>query len=107
MENPNDPKLMLQFLRWFRFIIFYPRKIPTLETPMEDRRVRLLYPPTQVNVPVIYQLIKQFDITINILGAKINPDEGWVDLQVSGNGAALNKAVAWLNSQGIEVKDLE
>ena len=74
---------------------------------MEERRVRLLYPPTLVSVPVIYQLIKQFDITINILGAEINPDKGWVEIQVSGNSAVINKAVAWLNTQGIEVKDLE
>jgi L-aspartate semialdehyde sulfurtransferase ferredoxin len=74
---------------------------------MEDRKVRLLYPPTLVNVPVIYQLIKQFEITINILGAKINPDEGWVDLQVSGNNADIQKALAWLNTLGIEVKDLQ
>ena len=74
---------------------------------MEDRRVRLLYPPTLVNIPVIYQLIKQFDLTINILGARINPEEGWVDLQVSGHGEVIQKAVAWLNSQGIEVKELE
>jgi ABC-type methionine transport system ATPase subunit len=73
---------------------------------MVGRKIRLLYPPTLVNVPVIYQLIKQFDITINILGAEINPNEGWVDLQVSGDGAVIHKALAWLNAQGIEVKDI-
>jgi ABC-type methionine transport system ATPase subunit len=74
---------------------------------MEDRKIRLLYPPTMVNVPVIYQLIKQFDLKINIFGARINPEEGWVDLQVSGNGEVIQKAVAWLNTQGIEVEELE
>ena len=74
---------------------------------MKNRRVRLLYPPKLVNVPVIYQLIKQFDITINILGAKIAPDEGWVEIQVSGDETGIENAVAWLNSLGIEVKELE
>jgi ABC-type methionine transport system ATPase subunit len=73
---------------------------------MEDRRVRLLYPPTLVNVPVIHQLIKQFEITINILRAEINPDQGWVELRMTGEKADVNKAMDWLNTQGIEVQDI-
>ncbi len=73
---------------------------------MEDRKVRLLYPPTLVNVPVIHQLIKQFDITINILRAEITPDMGWVEIQITGDLPVVSSAVEWLNSQGIEVKDI-
>jgi hypothetical protein len=57
-----------------------------------------LYQTTLVSVSVIYQLIKQFDITINIIGAEINPDQGWVEIQVSRNGEVINKAMAWLNA---------
>ncbi len=74
---------------------------------MEDKRIRLLYPPTLVNVPIIHQLIKQFDITINILRAEINPDQGWVEIQVTGDESVLKKAVDWLNSQGVEVQVIE
>lgn len=74
---------------------------------MEDRRVRLLYPPTLVNVPVIHQLIKQFEITINILRAEINPDQGWVELQMTGKKADVTKAMDWLNTLGIEVQDIQ
>ncbi len=74
---------------------------------MEDRRVRLLYPPTLVNVPVIHQLIKQFEITINILRAEINPDQGWVELQMTGEKSDVVKAMDWLNTQGIEVLDIK
>ncbi len=74
---------------------------------MEDKKVRLLYPPTLVNVPVIHQLIKQFEITINILRAEINPDHGWVELQLTGDESVVRNAMDWLNAQGIEVQDLE
>jgi ABC-type methionine transport system ATPase subunit len=77
-----------------------------MEYPMEERRVRLIYPPTLVNVPVIHQLIKQFDITINILRAEINPDMGWVEIQLTGIPEVIKTAMDWLNAQGIEVKDL-
>lgn len=71
---------------------------------METRRVRLLYPPALVNTPVIHQLIKKFDITINILKAEINPNQGWVELMISGDQDTIEKAIGWLNSQGIEVE---
>ena len=74
---------------------------------MEDKKIRLLYPPTLVNVPIIHQLIKQFDITINILRAEITPDQGWVEIQVTGNEAVLKNAMDWLNAQGIEVRAIE
>lgn len=74
---------------------------------MEDRRVRLLYPPTLVNVPVIHQLIKQYEITINILRAEINPEQGWVELQMTGEETVVAKAMDWLNTQGIEVQDIK
>ncbi len=71
---------------------------------MEDRRVRLLYPPALVNTPVIHQLIRKFDITINILKAEINPERGWVELMVSGEEETIERAIGWLNNQGIEVE---
>ena len=78
-----------------------------MEDAVEDKRIRLVYPPTLVNVPIIHQLIKQFDITINILRAEITPDQGWVEIQVTGNDAVLIKAMDWLNTQGIEVQVIE
>jgi L-aspartate semialdehyde sulfurtransferase ferredoxin len=78
-----------------------------MEDAVIDKKIRLLYPPTLVNVPIIHQLIKQFDITINILRAEINPDQGWVEIQVTGNDAVLKKALEWLSSQGIEVQVIE
>jgi ABC-type methionine transport system ATPase subunit len=74
---------------------------------MEDRRLRLVYPPTLVNVPVIHQLIKRFDITINILRAEITPDQGWVEIQITGEKSVVFQALDWLNSQGIDVQALE
>jgi ABC-type methionine transport system ATPase subunit len=74
---------------------------------MEDRRLRLVYPPTLVNVPVIHQLIKRFDITINILRAEITPDQGWVEIQITGEKSVVFQAMDWLNSQGIDVQALE
>ena len=42
---------------------------------MYSRRVKLVYQPNIVGEPIIYNLIKKFDIEINIIQAKISPVE--------------------------------
>ena len=73
---------------------------------MTEQVIRLIYPPNLLDVPVINQLIRRYDLTVNILRAQVTPQEGWVDVQLSGNSAAIEDAMAWLTSQGIEVQRL-
>ena len=71
---------------------------------MPEQVVRLIYPPRLLDVPIINQLIRRYELTVNILRAQVGPDEGWVDVQLSGNAAAIEGAMAWLSTQGIEVQ---
>ena len=73
---------------------------------MTEQVIRLIYPPNLLDVPVINQLIRRYDLTVNILRAQVTPQEGWVDVQLSGNSAAIEDAMAWLTNQGIEVQRL-
>ncbi len=70
---------------------------------MTDQIYRLTYPASLVSVPIINQLIRQFDITVNILKAQITPEQGWVEVQLAGNPMIIEDAIAWLITQGIEV----
>ena len=73
---------------------------------MPDQVIRLLYPPNLLDVPIINQLIRRFDLTINILRAEVTLEKGWVDIQLSGSSASIESAISWLSSQGIEVQRL-
>lgn len=73
---------------------------------MPDQVVRLIYPPHLLDVPVINQLIRRFDLTFNILRAEVTPNAGWVDLQLTGSPSAIESAVTWLSGQGIEIQRL-
>jgi len=73
---------------------------------MPDQVIRLLYPPNLLDVPIINQLIRRFDLTFNILRAEVNLEQGWVDLQLTGSSGAIESAVTWLSGQGIEVQRL-
>ena len=65
--------------------------------------VRLVYPPNLIDVPIIYNLIRQYDLTVNIIGAQITEESGWLEMQVTGSEAVIQDAFSWLTSQGIEL----
>ena len=68
--------------------------------------IRLLYPPHLLDVPIINQLIRRFDLTFNIMRAEVSLDGGWVDLQLTGSSGAIESAITWLSGQGVEVQRL-
>jgi ABC-type methionine transport system ATPase subunit len=73
---------------------------------MQKQVIRLIYPPQLLDVPIINQLIRRYELTVNILRAQVGPDKGWVDVQLSGPHAAIEDAMSWLSAQGVEVQRL-
>jgi len=72
---------------------------------MTDQVIRLIYPESLLSVPVINQLIRRYDLTVNILRAQIGGGQRWMEVQLDGNPIVIDEAIAWLKSQGIEVED--
>jgi len=52
-------------------------------------------------------LIRRFDLTVNILGAQLGIDEGWLELEATGSSAELERAIAWLTAEGLQVTFLD
>jgi ABC-type methionine transport system ATPase subunit len=75
-----------------------------MEVGMTDQVVRLTYPVSLLSVPVINQLIRRYDLTVNILRAQIGGEDRWLEVQLAGNPAIIQEAIDWLISQGIEVQ---
>ncbi len=73
---------------------------------MATRAVRLVYPPSLLNRPIINQLIRRFELTVNILRAQISLEEGWLEVEFTGETSEIDRAMGWLTSEGIEVKDI-
>jgi ABC-type methionine transport system ATPase subunit len=72
-----------------------------------EQVVRLIYPPSVVNIPIVNQLIRNFaDLSINILRAEVNPSQGWLEIQLVGSAAVIESAIEWLRKQGVEVQVL-
>ena len=73
---------------------------------MPNQVIRLIYPPHLLDVPIINQLIRRFDLTFNIIRAEVALNEGWVDLQLTGSTVAIESAITWLSGQGVDVQRL-
>jgi ABC-type methionine transport system ATPase subunit len=72
-----------------------------------EQVVRLIYPPSAVNTPIVNQLIRNFgDLSVNILRAEVNPTEGWLEVQLMGSASIIESSIDWLRSQGVEVQVL-
>ncbi len=71
---------------------------------MTDQVVRLVYPPALLSVPIINQLIRHFDLTVNILRAQIGGEDRWIEVQLAGNPATIEAAISWLEELGISVE---
>ncbi len=74
---------------------------------MGRRRLKLIFGPSLVKEPVIYQLGRKFEIVTNIRRADVSRDHGWVLLEVSGEEDELDRGVAYLESCGVTVEPAE
>ncbi|MBI4635123.1 MAG: NIL domain-containing protein [Candidatus Rokubacteria bacterium] len=70
-------------------------------------RLRLTFPPSLIQEPILYRLVKDFDIVINIRRADVKADYGWVVLEVDADEATLQRGVAWLKERGVQVDPIE
>ncbi len=73
---------------------------------MHKRRVKMTYPPDLLDRPIVYSLIKQFDLVTNIRSADMGPRQGWLIIDLEGSPAAIDQALAWAQDQGIRVEQL-
>ena len=74
---------------------------------MTRRRLKLIFGPSLVKEPVIYQLGRKFEIVTNIRRADVTKDHGWVVLEVSGEPEVLDLGVQFLESKGVTVEPAE
>jgi len=74
---------------------------------MQKKRVVLSFPPQMIDQAVTYKLIKDFDLMINILRARITPKEqGRLVLEMTGKKPALDAGINYLKEVGVEIQSL-
>jgi ABC-type methionine transport system ATPase subunit len=74
---------------------------------MISRHLRLTFPESQVAEPVIYHVVKDFNVIPSIRRAAIENHFGWMIVEFKGNQADLDSAVKYLENLGVEVSQAE
>lgn len=74
---------------------------------MYSKTLSLRFPATAVNKPIAVNLVKEFDLSFNILKATIYPrKEGLMVMELSGHRKNFQKGVRYLKSMGIKVESI-
>lgn len=73
---------------------------------MARKRLDLTFPPRQSLKPVVYHLVKDYDLVPNILRAQIHPaQEGRMVVEVTGSKENFAAGIAFLEAQGLQVTE--
>jgi ferredoxin len=72
-----------------------------------SKKVVLRFPKRMVNRPIIYRLVKDYDLEFNILKASITPEqEGLLVLELKGNQQEYDKGIEFLLKTGVKIQSL-
>jgi L-aspartate semialdehyde sulfurtransferase ferredoxin len=74
---------------------------------MISKKIVLHFPKRLVDEPIVYKLVKEFDLKFNILKASVTPqEEGLMVLELSGKAEDYDKGVEYLKSCGVKIQSL-
>ena len=73
---------------------------------MYSKILKLRFPPTEVQKPVVCNLARDYDLMFNILNAGLLPrKEGFMVLEISGSRKNFKEGVQYLKRQGVDVQN--
>ncbi len=73
---------------------------------MAKRKFLLGFSPDLVNEAIVYRLVKDYDLKINILRAVVREQGGRLLMEVEGKAGNIKEAVRYLNEARVEVQEL-
>lgn len=70
-------------------------------------RLFVSFPEVLVERPMIYEIVKQFDVIPNLRRANVEAHSGWMILELAGAPDARDAAIAYLEGLGCTVNRME
>ena len=72
-----------------------------------QQRLWLMYPPRLIKKPFIWEVGHKFKVTTNIRQASVTDEIGIVCLELDGARAEVDRAIVWLEKNGVNVEPVE
>lgn len=73
----------------------------------EHLRLFVSFPEELVERPMIYEIVKRFDVVPNLRRANVEQHSGWMIMELSGAPDARDAAIAYLEDLGCTVNRME
>lgn len=74
---------------------------------MVSKRIVLTFPHNLLDKPIVYKLVKDYDLVFNILQARITPkEEGLLVLELTGKKENYAEGVKYIKSLGVKIQPL-
>jgi len=74
---------------------------------MRKKRIVLTFPSGLIDQPITYHLIKDYNLAVNILRARVSPKEqGRLMIELSGEKNSLDEGMKYLKELGVHVQPL-
>ncbi len=72
-----------------------------------SHRIVIHFPQTMVDQPIVYKLVKDYNLIFNILKASVTPEEeGLMVLEISGREEDYRKGIEYLKKAGLKIEPL-
>lgn len=74
---------------------------------MKSERIVLHFPHRLIDKPIVYRLVKDYDLQFNILKAYVTPqEEGLMVLELTGDEENYDKGIKYLTDCGVRIQPL-
>lgn len=68
------------------------------------KKIALYFPKSETEKPIVYHLVKDYDLIVNIFRARVTPEEeGYLSLEVTGSQENINRAFAFLDTFDVTI----
>ena len=73
-------------------------------TATVTKKLMLFFPESECEKPIVYHLVRDYDLIVNIFRAKVAPDEsGYLVLDVTGTDEDIDRALEYVSTFHVEV----
>jgi L-aspartate semialdehyde sulfurtransferase ferredoxin len=74
---------------------------------MASLRFHIRFPENKIKEPIIYQIGHEYKVVTSIRRADVRETTGWMDVELTGETAEIERAVVGLRKKGVVVDPIE
>jgi ferredoxin len=75
---------------------------------MITKKLLLSFPRCETEKPIVYHLVKDYDLIVNIFRAKVTPDEqGYLVLDITGEVEDIERAMGYVGTFNVTVEEAD